>query len=303
MIKVGCCGYPVAMNQYYTCFRLVEINKTFYEFPKTTTVEKWRKIAPANFEFTVKANKSISHQHKLAATEPCLKAFEQTKTICKLLKAKILLIQTAASFTPDRLDIARDFFKAISRNDLLVMWETRGSEWETPNVRRRLADVLQEVEVAHVTDPFRELPVFTNQVAYFRLHGLGKTMYYYQYTNEELVKLKTLASVFEEKGKETYVLFNNLAMFDDAVRFQQFLQKGKFPKITGNVGLDSVRAVVEKTRYPVTKAILHKRLGWRLVELQDGKQARLDDLIKDLPKKTYKSPEALLTAIKQLKKT
>ncbi|MEM2102264.1 MAG: DUF72 domain-containing protein [Candidatus Bathyarchaeia archaeon] len=303
MIKVGCCGYPVAMHQYYASFRLVEINKTFYEIPKTTTVGKWRETAPADFEFTVKANKSISHQHKLDTTEPCLKAFEQTKIICKLLKAKILLIQTAASFTPDRLDVAKKFFKTISRDDLLIMWETRGPEWETPNVRRRLTDMLREVNVSHVTDPFKVLPAYTNKVAYFRLHGAGKTMYYYQYTNEELEKLKTVAGVFEEKGKETYVLFNNLTMFDDAVRFQQFLQKGEFPRITSKAGLDSVRAVIEKTRYPVTKTILHKRLGWRLVELEDGKQARLDDLIRGLPRKTYKSPEDVLTAIKQLKET
>ncbi|MBX5326926.1 MAG: DUF72 domain-containing protein [Candidatus Bathyarchaeia archaeon] len=303
MIKVGCCGYPVAMDQYYARFRLVEINKTFYEIPKTATVEKWRETAPTDFEFTVKANKSISHQHKLNTTEPCLKAFEQTKIICKLLKAKILLIQTAASFTPDRLDAAKDFFKTVPRDDLLIIWETRGSEWETPNVRRRLAEALREVDVSHVTDPFKALPAYTNKVAYFRLHGLGKAMYYYQYTNEELEKLKTVANAFEDKGKETYVLFNNLAMFEDAVRFQQFLQKGEFPKITSKVGLDSVKAVVEKTQYPVTKALMHKRLGWRLVELEDGKQTRLDDLIKDLPKKTYKNPEDILTAIKHLKET
>ena len=303
MIKVGCCGYPVAAEKYYKAFGLVEINKTFYEFPRMATVEKWREKAPVDFEFTVKAHKSISHQHKLDASEPCLEAFEQARTICEVLKAKILLVQTAASFAPDKIDVATNFFRKISRDDLAVVWETRGSAWETKDVRERLANMLQNVGVSHVTDLFKALPVYTDGVAYFRLHGLGKDMYYYQYTDEELMKLYEVLRTFEAKGKEVYVLFNNLAMFDDALRFKQFLRTQKFPKITSSVGLESVKSVIEKTRYPIAKAVLLKRFGWRLVELENGKQVRLGELLKDLPRKEYGSAEEVLKAVKPLIKS
>jgi len=45
----------------------------------------------------------------------------------------------------------------------------------------------------------------------------------------------------------------------------EYLSKGVFPKITDSTGLASVRSVVERTRYPPSKGLLVRRLGWRLV--------------------------------------
>jgi len=95
------------------------------------------------------------------------------------------------------------------------------------------------------------------------------------------------------------VLFNNLAMFDDAVRFKSYVETGSLPSLTGAVGIDSVRRVMEKTRYPVTKSVLSKRLGWRLVELEKGKQVKLDELLKRLPpSKSYRNVEEVLQEIR-----
>jgi uncharacterized protein YecE (DUF72 family) len=266
-------------------------------------VEKWRKMAPRDFEFTVKAHKTISHETKLDASDSCLKAFEQTKAICDALKAKIILLQTAASFTPDKIDVAERFFHKISLGDKILVWETRGPAWEASDVRRKLAGTLRKFNVSHVTDPFVALPVFTGDIVYFRLHGLGESMYYYQYTDKELEGLHRMIDTFETGGKEVYVLFNNLAMFDDAVRFKQYLQKGMFPKITGKVGLESIRAVIERTRYPISKAVLLKRFGWRLVELEEGKQIRLGQVLEKSSQKTFESPEKVLEAAKTIIKS
>ena len=176
MIKVGCCGFPTSMKRYFENYSLVELNSTFYEYPKLETVAGWREKAPENFEFTVKAHQDISHKSKM------------------------------------KLDEA----------------------W--------LHQVLSSLDVVHVTDPFRVLPAYTSKTAYFRLHGLGKELYYYQYTDEELRRLGEIAKNFEAEGKMVYVLFNNLAMFEDGLRFMQYLKSGEFPKITGTVGLESVRS-------------------------------------------------------------
>ncbi|KPV63919.1 MAG: hypothetical protein AOA65_1165 [Candidatus Bathyarchaeota archaeon BA1] len=296
MIKVGCCGYPTSMKRYHESFRLVELNNTFYQYPKISTVVGWRKKAPEGFEFTVKAHQDISHKFRLKA-EPSLKAFEQMKQICKALGARILLIQTPGSVRPDRLEDAYRFFIKIDREDLVIVWETRGPSWDEPSVREKLAKMLQELDVPHITDPFRAMPTYTGNVAYFRLHGLGAQMYYYQYNDEELRRLYELIKPMEEDGKDVYVLFNNLSMFDDGLRFMRYLETGRFPSLTGAVGLGSVKSVMEKTRYPATKSVLLKKLGWKLVEVEEGKQIRLSELLKEAPPKTYRSVEEVLQEI------
>jgi len=298
MIKVGCCGYPTSMKKYYESFSLVELNRTFYQYPKMSTVAGWREGAPQDFEFTVKAHQDITHKFRFKIKHS-LPAFETMKQICQKLKARILLIQTPGSFRPDKLSDVQKFLGKIKRNDLIVVWETRGPAWDTPDIRKKLAEKLKALNVVHVTDPFKASPVYTNKVAYFRLHGLGKQLYYYQYTDDELKQLRRMVQPFERDGKETYVLFNNLAMFDDATRFVHYVKTGSFLSLTEAVRIDSVRRVIEKTRYPITKSVLSERLGWKLVEFEKGKQTRLEELLKPLASKSYENVEEVLQEIEQ----
>lgn len=300
MIRVGCCGFPTSMKKYFERFSLVELNSTFYQYPRERTVEGWRERAPESFEFTVKVHQDVSHKAKLKVGEASLEAFEQMKRICKILGSKILLFQTPSSFRPDRLGDAEEFFGSVQHEGLILVWETRGSAWESADVRERLRRVLESLDVGHVTDPFKVLPVYTGEVAYFRLHGLGERMYYYQFSDSELRRLKNLVGSYEGEGKMVYVLFNNLAMFEDAGRFMTFLSKGVFPKVTGSVGLGSVRSVVERTRFPTSKSMLMRRIGWRLIEVEEGKQVRLGKLLADLPSKSYESAEEVIEEVKVL---
>lgn len=289
------------MKKYFENFSLVELNSTFYRYPQDKTAEGWRRKAPESFEFTVKAHQDISHKAKMKVEETSLPAFERMKQTCKILNAKVLILQTPGSFRPERLEYAERLFRAVNREKLVLAWETRGPAWESPEVFEKLKLVLEELDVAHVTDPFRILPAHVSEIAYFRLHGLGERMYYYQYTDDELRRLKELVSPYERKASGVYVLFNNLSMFEDAARFKAYLSKGFFPKITGSVGLASVKRVAEKVRYPIAKSMLFKRLGWRLVEVEEGKQMRLEALLTDLPSKSYGSLEQLIDEIKAVK--
>ncbi|MEM3551476.1 MAG: DUF72 domain-containing protein [Candidatus Bathyarchaeia archaeon] len=298
MIKVGCCGFPTSMTRYFQHYGLVELNSTFYQYPQLKTVEGWRGKAPENFEFTVKAHQDISHKSKLKTDEVCIHAFEYMKKICSALKSKIMLIQTPGSFRPERLGDAEKFFKSLNREKLFLVWETRGPEWEKPEVYERLSSVLRSLNVIHVTDPFKMKPAYTGDIAYFRLHGLGEELYYYQFTDAELRNLAEIIKPFESGKRVVYVLFNNLSMFEDGQRFAEYLAKGVFPKITGSVGLDSIKSVVEKTRYPVSKSALVRKVGWRIVEISEGKQVKLAELLESLSSKIFKSSEELLTQLK-----
>ncbi len=300
MIMVGCCGFPTSMKKYFENFSLVELNSTFYQYPRIETVEGWRVKAPQNFEFTVKVHRDISHRAKLKVEASSLQAFEHVKQICEILKAQILLFQTPSSFRPDQLKDAEKFFRTVDRDGLVLVWETRGSAWETLNVRKKLGEVLEKLNVVHVTDPFRLMPAYVGEIAYFRLHGLGKQMYYYQYSDVELRKLKELVVPYAKKSKDVYVFFNNLSMFEDALRFMRYLAEGTFPKIPSATGLASIREIVEKTRYPITRNMLIRRLGWRLVKIREEEQAALETFLKNLPSRTYRDVEELIKEIKSV---
>jgi len=302
MIRVGCCGFPTSMKKYYEHFNLVELNSTFYQYPRMETVEGWRKKTPETFEFTVKAHQDISHKEKMKISDVSLQAFEKMKRICQVLNSKILLIQTPSSLKPEKLGDAEKFFKKVNREDLVLIWETRGTAWETQEAYERLRRVLEEVNVLHVTDPFRVMPAYVSEIAYFRLHGLGEQMYYYQYSDVELKRLKESITLYEKDESMVYVLFNNLSMFEDATRFKRYLEEGKFPKIASSSGLQSLKEVLERIHYPISKSMLTKRVGWRLVEVEDGKQERLNAFLADLPSKQYKNVEEVLNEIKSVKK-
>lgn len=116
-------------------------------------------------------------------------------------------------------------------------------------------------------------------------------MYYYQYTDEEIERLHRLVKPYSDPGKEVYIFLKNLSMFDDAKRFLHFLENEEFPRVTGSVGLDSVRTAIERTRYPLTKSMLLKKLGWRIVEIGEGKQVRLEEILRTLTSKSYENAD------------
>lgn len=293
MIKVGCCGFPVSQTKYYETFGLVEINTTFYKYLSQRVAEGWRKRAPEGFEFTVKAHQDISHKYKLKV-EQAREPFERVKQICRILRARIILIQTPASFTVRNICDAEEFLRNIEREDFTLVWETRGPSWEDSEGIKALRDTLSRVNVTHVTDPLRLIPAHVTEVAYFRLHGLGERLYYYQYSNDELMRLYNIVKKYKDLEMGSYVLFNNLTMFDDARRFKFYIENGSFPQLTGNYGLEAVKDLICSVRYPVTKRSLIDKIGWRLVEIDPGRQARLSEVLSAIPEKTYISPEEIL---------
>jgi len=236
MVKVGCCGFAVARKKYYENFGVLEIQKVFYQFPKIGTVLKWREEAPKAFEFTLKAPQLITHlptsptYRKLGysipekekenygffkPTEAVFQAWEQTQKIAQLLEARIVVFQMPPSFQPtleNRKNMKR-FFKKIKRQGLRLVWEPRG-KWESKEIR----SLCSELGLIHCVDPFKAEAV-SGEFSYFRLHGIGG--YGYRYTYGDLKKLRLKC----EGKSETYCMFNNVYMFEDAIRFKKIVGK------------------------------------------------------------------------------
>ncbi|MEM3736891.1 MAG: DUF72 domain-containing protein [Candidatus Bathyarchaeia archaeon] len=299
-VKVGCCGFPVAKSRYYQSLDLVEVNSTFYTIPKIQLPERWRKEAPESFEFTVKAHKSISHIYKLEPTPECLESYRRMAEICKTLRSRLLLIQTPASVKPlDRTFLAAEcFFKAVG-GELTLLWETRGPEWLEGHACKRLGQLLRDYGVVHVTDPLIREPVYAGRMVYVRLHGLGSRLYYYQYSDEELKLLRRKIAKFARRG-DVYVLFNNLSMFDDAIRFRTYLERDELPPLTGTYGVESFRKVFEKTRFPTTLAKLQRYLGWRLFDLEPDKQLPVYTILERITARSFQNLEELVRAAEKI---
>jgi len=139
-----------------------------------------------------------------------------TREVAKTLNSKIVVFQSPGSFKPKKENIEnfRNFFKRIKEKNFVFVWEPRGN-WPDNLIKK----LCKELNLVHCTDPFKQKPVF-GKINYFRLHGRDGYNLKYEYTNEDLKELLKFCN-----KRENYILFNNLSMFDDAQRFQHFLQK------------------------------------------------------------------------------
>lgn len=236
MIRIGCCGYPVARDAYHRRFATVEINSTFYALPRLSTAKRWREEAPEGFEFSVKAWQPVTHPStsptyrrlrpkiepkRLARcghfrqSDEVLEAWEKFMDVAEILEPRFILFQTPRSFYPnaDHLRDIYKFFKRLRRRKSVLVWEPRG-QWEDKLVKK----VCEDLDLVHGVDPLHRLPV-RGAVKYFRLHGKTDTrriVYTHDYSDTEL------KDVLEKAGSgRVYVYFNNRAMWDDARRFER----------------------------------------------------------------------------------
>lgn len=225
MIKVGCCGFPTAMKRYFQLFNVVELQKTFYRPPKIDVAKRWRRDAPNDFEFTLKAWQVITHppnsptyrKAKLEFKEggffkpvkEVFEAWEVTREVAEVLNSRIVVFQTPRSFKDcnENIKNMKEFFSTLERK-FIFCFEPRG--WNAEKIR----EVCGELDLIHVVDPTVENQLY-GEISYFRLHGKD---YRHAYSEEELSKIR-------RSCKETsYVMFNNLSMLSDALRFKDLLK-------------------------------------------------------------------------------
>ena len=229
---VGCCGWAQSHARYFQQFHTIELQSTFYQPPSVALAEKWRREAPEDFRFCLKAWQLITHSsssptyRKLRAplpaksrsavggfqpTEEVWQAWEITLGIADALSAAVVLFQCPASFGPTEQNVQNlaGFFHRIGPCRHSLAWEPRG-DWPAHLVR----DLCARLGLIHCVDPFAIEPV-TEGIRYFRLHGRGG--YRYQCTDNELLELR--GRVAAREGNETYVMFNNAWMKEDASRF------------------------------------------------------------------------------------
>ncbi len=236
--RIGVCGFCLPQTQLFSTFGCLEVQQTFYWPPQLKTVERWRRTAPADFEFTLKAFQAITHSYnhrtyrkvrfnpdELAQcggfrdTAVVRSAWELTRSLAVALDSEFVVFQCPPSFaaTDETIRSVRAFFSWATRGKLRFAWEPRHATWTV----ELITSLCRELDLIHTVDPFEQESVW-GEPRYYRLHGraLGgyRYDYDYRYSDAELASLEQRFA-----NASAYCMFNNKQMAADAERFERLL--------------------------------------------------------------------------------
>jgi uncharacterized protein YecE (DUF72 family) len=209
------------LGYYVQQFQTVELNSSFYRWPKQTTFTSWYDRLPADFRLSVKAPRGLTHAKKLYAPEAWM---ERIKECWHQLHQKraVLLVQLAPQqgYDYDRLA----YFLAQIPGWMRVTLEFRHPSWHTEAVFR----LLEAHQVAYCIMSGAHLPCILRTTAdfvYVRLHGPDfQHLYGGSYSDADLGWWADRIREWATMGKDVYAYFNNDGA-GNAVRNAQRLQQ------------------------------------------------------------------------------
>ena len=208
-------------------FSCVEINSSFYRPHQAATYARWRDSTPAQFRFSVKVPRSITHESRLRRTASEVSRFyDDIACLQPKLAAVLVQLPPSLEFSPA---VVRSFFQQVTGlRRGAVTCEPRHASWFS----KRADDALRRMEVTRVAaDPARwagsDVPGGAQRFAYFRWHGAPR-MYYSQYSETQLAAFA--AKVTTADARDAWCIFDNTARYaawDDALRFIALIRRGK----------------------------------------------------------------------------
>lgn len=204
--------YPEGLPQkswfafYCEHFNCVEINSSFYHVPSLKTLQSWQAQSPADFVFSLKAPRGITHFQQFRNSEADASAFYAllAEGIGEKLGAVLFQCPPKFSFSEERLELILKTLDPAFPNVI----EFRHKSWWTAQVLDALS--AHKIIFCGVDYP-GDIPneaIFQPGVSgnYYRFHGrpvLFKSLY-----SEEEIR-----AVYEQLGaiaaREKFVFFNN----------------------------------------------------------------------------------------------
>jgi uncharacterized protein YecE (DUF72 family) len=232
MIRIGTAGWSLPshvqrasshLHHYSRTLCCVEVNSCFYRTHRAATWARWAVETPADFRFSLKAPKTITHEYKLHDTQPLLSNFlHQIQPLKE--KAGPILFQFPPSFKFD-LALVEDFlslFRMLHEGE--AAFEPRHETWFTTQAN----ELLKSYQIARVmADPAAGAsaagePGGDENLFYCRLHGQPR-IYYSSYDENFLTALA--AKVRDHRN--AWVIFDNTALsnaYRNAILFRAMLR-------------------------------------------------------------------------------
>jgi uncharacterized protein YecE (DUF72 family) len=212
--------------EYYAArFNAVEINSSFYRQHRRNTYERWRGSTPADFRFSVKLPRSVTHESGLRHCRAELRDFLQE--VAGLgRKLRVLLVQTPGSLAFEAGVMGRFFASLAAMSPCRIVCEPRHASWFSA----KAGEMLRRYRVGRVAaDPAKVPqagePGGARNLLYYRLHGSPK-MYYSAYTSGYLQRLSEQITSADATSKEVWCVFDNTARYaswKNALELQRLL--------------------------------------------------------------------------------
>jgi uncharacterized protein YecE (DUF72 family) len=197
------------LERYAHAFNAVEIESSFKTPHRGATYRRWAESVPADFRFSVKVPREITHVRRLADAEEPLSAFlDAAQGVGEKLGALLLQLPPSLAFDPE---IAARFFAALAgrfRGTTVV--EPRHASWFT-DAGERFLEAQRAPRVAADPPPVAgaDSPGGWRGLVYYRLHGTP-VMYRSAYEREFLTGLaRRLRGAALDA--ECWVVFDNTA--------------------------------------------------------------------------------------------
>jgi uncharacterized protein YecE (DUF72 family) len=286
-------GKP-SLKAYSEVFNFVEVNYTFYEYPDTLTVERWRRTVPNDFTFAVRCHQDLTHKIGLKPVDEAYDVLGRMVFYCDLLEAPFLVLETPASYamSKEAVDDARDFLSSANLRDVRLVWEVRAP------VTSAVTDLMRDFNVIQCVDLSRETPSVESDIVYSRLFGKGKHNLY-QFTDDELIAVdKEIDRISPRIAAMSY---HGARMNTDAARYMQYKKSGNFLPVTSFTGVNSAKAVLsEDAKFPMSKSELIEKQGWKVVDLNVDKRVHLSELLAKIPEKLYDNFDEVAEALEMV---
>ncbi len=194
------------LARYTAEFGTVELNASFYRWPRPEAFASWRRRLPPGFLMSVKAPRGMTHARRLYAPEVWL---ERVAAGWHELgdRRAVLLVQLPP--TLERDDARLDWFLARVPPWIRVAVEMRHPSWHADDVAR----LLERHGAAYVVMSGAGLPcrlLVTAPFAYVRLHGPDhQHLYGGSYTGDDLRWWADRIGEWTASGTEVFAYFNN----------------------------------------------------------------------------------------------
>ncbi|MCD6434011.1 MAG: DUF72 domain-containing protein [Candidatus Diapherotrites archaeon] len=216
---VGCSGwfywhwkgkfYPSKMKPnkwlefYAKKFNAVEVNSSFYHWPKEANLKRWAKVVPNEFRFVLKANKQITHIKKLQNVKKLVREFcGIASSLGEQLGCVLFQMPPSYKFSEKNLEK----LKVIPEGSAI---EFRHSSWfEEENFKIVKENLKQNKQIFCIADAprFPLLFVKTCRDVYIRFHGRQR-WYAYNYSKAELEEVAK--AIKKLKTARVFAFFNN----------------------------------------------------------------------------------------------
>ncbi|CAJ1586237.1 DUF72 domain-containing protein [[Mycobacterium] wendilense] len=201
-------GLPKTKRLYrYTQeFDTVELNTSFYHWPRATAFARWRDELPEGFLMTVKAPRGLTHARRLRNPEQWIERIADSWPELGDRRAA-LLVQLHPGLQRDEARL--EHFLKLLPEPTAVAVEFRHPSWDAPAVY----DLLERYGAAYVVMSGAGMPCVlraTAELVYVRLHGPDDSpLYAGSYSPADLRWWAQRIDEWRQQGRSVLVYFNN----------------------------------------------------------------------------------------------